>query len=480
METRTSPDGLVESCVPARLDRLPWTSWHTWVVLALGASWVLDGLEITLAGALAAVLTRADTLALTPAEAGASASCYLLGAVLGALVFGRACDRYGRRRLFFVTVAVYLLATAASACAWDFASYALCRALTGAGIGGEYAAINSAIDELVPARHRGRVALMVNASYWLGAALGAGAASALLSTSALPADLAWRIAYGVGALLGLGVLLLRRHVPESPRWLLTHGQAAAAERIVAAAEARAGLGPADGATLPVTRLRPRGPTPWRTVWQVILVRERRRALLGVVLMAAQAFFYNAIFFTYGLVLARFYAVPDAAVGHYLLPFAAGNVLGPFVLGKYFDTVGRRPMIALTYAASGVLLAVTAALFQADLLTATTQTLAWSVVFFFASAAASSAYLTVSEIFPLELRAVAIALFFALGTLLGGVAAPALFGWIVGQGAREALTLGYVCAALLMVGAAWVALRLGVAAEGRGLEEVAPPLSNHPP
>ncbi len=472
-------DGLVESRVPARLDRLPWTAWHTRLVLALGASWVLDGLEVTLAGALAAVLTRADTLALTAGQAGASASAYLLGAVVGALVFGRACDVYGRRRLFFVTVALYLLATAASACAWDFASYALFRALTGAGIGGEYAAINSAIDELVPARYRGRVALMVNASYWLGAALGAVAASVLLASEALPADLAWRLAYGSGALLGLGVLQLRRQVPESPRWLLAHGHAAAAERIVTAVEVEAGLH-ADLATdLAVTRLRPRGPTSWGTVWRVMCVQHPRRALLGVALMAAQAFFYNAIFFTYGLVLARFYAVPEADIGHYLLPFALGNVLGPFVLGRWFDTVGRRPMIALTYLASGALLAVSAALFQAGVLNATTQTLAWSVVFFFASAAASSAYLTVSEIFPLELRAIAIALFFALGTLLGGVAAPALFGWIVGQGARDTLTLAYASAALLMVGAAWVALRLGVAAEGRGLEDVAPPLSNHP-
>ena len=321
---------------------------------------------------------------------------------------------------------------------------------------------------------------MVNASYWLGAALGAVAAGMLLASEALPADLAWRLAYGSGAVLGLGVLLLRRHVPESPRWLLTHGQAAAAERIVLEVETAAGLGAGEGASLPLTRLRPRGPIAWRTVWRVMFVQHPRRALLGVALMAAQAFFYNAIFFTYGLVLARFYAVPEADIGHYLLPFALGNVLGPFVLGRWFDTIGRRPMIALTYLTSGALLAVSAALFQAGMLNATTQTLAWSVVFFFASAAASSAYLTVSEIFPLELRAVAIALFFALGTLLGGVLAPTLFGWLVGRGEREALTLAYAGAALLMAGAAWVAVRFGVAAEGRGLEDVAPPLSNHPP
>ena len=467
----------IESHVPARLDRLPWSRWHWLIVVALGATWILDGLEVTLAGSLGAILTHRETLALTDAQVGATATFYLIGAVLGALLFGYATDRLGRKRLFFITVAVYLIATGLTAFSWSFASYAFFRALTGAGIGGEYAAINSAIDELIPARVRGRVDLIINGSYWIGAALGATATIFLLDPHRLPIWLGWRLAFGIGAILGLVVIFFRRWIPESPRWLMIHGHEDEAERIVDEVE-RQVLGktlPMDDA--PPTRIRTRTHTPWREIWNAIVHEHRRRSLLGFVLMLTQAFFYNAIFFTYGLVLMRFYNVPANNVGSYLLPFALGNVLGPLLLGHLFDTIGRKPMITATYIISGVLLALTGWLFHAGLLTAQTQTLAWSVIFFVASAAASSAYLTVSEIFPLEIRALAIAIFYAIGTFAGGVGAPLLFGWIIGTGSSTALFIGYLVGAALMILGGLTEAWIGVPAERRALEHVAPPLSS---
>ncbi|MGI9086895.1 MAG: MFS transporter [Chthoniobacterales bacterium] len=469
----------IESHVPARLDRLPWSRWHWLIVSALGATWILDGLEVTLAGSLGGILTRREALGLTDAEVGASATFYLAGAVLGALIFGYGTDRLGRKKLFFVTVSIYLVATALSAFSWNFASYAVFRAITGAGIGGEYAAINSAIDELIPARVRGRVALMINGSYWIGAALGSLATLVLLNPRWFPVWLGWRCAFGIGAVLGLIVIFFRRWIPESPRWLMIHGRNAEAEEIVSDVEWRiapelARLPPNE--SLP-TRIRPRTHTPWSEIWQTIVHEHRRRAVLGFVLMLTQAFFYNAIFFTYSLVLMRFYGVPAERVGIYLLPFALGNVLGPLLIGHLFDTIGRKQMIAATYALSGILLALTGWLFQAGILTAQTQTIAWSVIFFVASAAASSAYLTVSEIFPLELRAMAIAIFYSIGTLAGGVGAPLLFGWMIGTGSRTTLLIGYLVGAGLMVAGAIVELFLGVKAERQSLESIAMPLSS---
>ncbi len=468
----------IESHVPARLDRLPWSSFHWLIVLALGATWILDGLEVTLAGSVGAILTHKEALNLSAAQVGASASCYLIGAVVGAILFGYGTDRLGRKKLFFITVSVYLCATAATAFSWNFASYALFRAITGAGIGGEYAAINSAIDELIPARVRGRVDLMINGSYWIGAALGAGATLWLLDPRYLPVSLGWRFAFGVGAVLGLIVIFFRRWIPESPRWLMIHGREEEAERIVDAIEDKIGRDGLSSPAEPPTRIRTRTHTPWHEIWNAIVHQHRRRSVLGFVLMLTQAFFYNAIFFTYPLVLMRFYGVPAENAGVYLLPFALGNVLGPFMIGHLFDTLGRKPMIAATYILSGLLLALTGWLFHKGVLTAQTQTIAWMIIFFIASAAASSAYLTVSEIFPLEIRAFAIAVFYAVGTLAGGVGAPLLFGWMIGTGSKSALFGGYLVGAALMIMGGLTEIWLGVAAEGRSLESVAAPLSAH--
>ena len=468
---------IVESPVPARLDALPWSRFHTRVVIALGITWVLDGLEVTLAGAVSGALKASPALQLSDAQVGLSASAYLAGAVAGALLFGWLTDALGRKRLFFVTLGVYVLGTGATALCNDFATFAFCRFITGAGIGGEYAAINSAIQELIPARYRGRTDLRINGSFWLGAALGAIVSSVLLQPGRLPLDVGWRLAFGSGAVLGLGILFLRRYLPESPRWLLLHGRSEEAERISAAIENDVRGYVTAAHLLPQLRLRIRsGGTSFIDLAVSLFRHYPRRAVLGLVLMTAQAFCYNAIFFTYALVLDRFYSVPPEVVGWYLLPFAVSNFLGPLVLGRYFDTWGRRQMISTTYALSGLLLGLTAVLFAAGMLTAATQTLAWTMVFFFASAAASSAYLVVSESFPVEVRALCIALFFALGTGIGGIGAPWLFSVLIGSGEPVAIAWGYALGALLMLIAAAVSLRLGVAAECKSLEQVARPLS----
>ncbi|HWG49429.1 MAG TPA: MFS transporter [Candidatus Acidoferrales bacterium] len=466
---------LIESDIPARLDRLPWSRFHWLVVIALGITWVLDGLEVTLAGALGAVLKRPDALGLSDAQVGASATFYLLGAVIGALGFGYATDRLGRKKLFTVTLLLYLSATALTALSWNFFSYALFRALTGAGIGGEYSAINSAIDELIPARVRGRVDLIINGSFWIGAAIGAAASIGLLDTGILPIGIAWRLAFGIGTVLGLIIIFLRHAIPESPRWLMIHGREREAEAVVGGIETRI-----MSHTLPPPRNRiricPRTHTPLHEIWQAIFIRHRRRSLLGLALMSSQAFFYNAIFFTYALVLVKFYALPAQKVGLYLFPFALGNFFGPLLLGHWFDSVGRKQMITITYALSGVLLAVSGWLFQQGLLTATTQALCWTVIFFVASAAASSAYLTVSEIFPLEIRGMAIAVFYAAGTFVGGVAAPYIFGLLIQTGSRTALLWGYMAGAFFMIGAAVIEAIIGIKAERKELEEITAPLS----
>lgn len=472
MDTTAPP--AVQTDIPARLDRLRWSRFHAFLVAALGISWMLDGLEVTIVGAMSGVLESPHTLSLTPAEIGAIASFYITGAVCGALAFGWLTDRYGRRRIFFITLACYLAGVALSALSWNFASLALFRLFTGFGIGGEYAAVNSAIDELMPARLRGRLNLAINGTYWLGAALGAAATILLLNPHLLPVDLGWRLGFGLGAMLGTGVILLRNFVPESPRWLITHGHTAQANANMAEIERHTTAAP--GPTTQKITLHPRKSFGFWPIFQIMLGRYRARSVLVLVLMAAQAFLYNALFFTYALVLVRFYHVPPERAGVFLLPLAAGNFLGPLLLGRFFDTIGRRRMIASTYAISGLLLAATGYLFAIGAFSATTQTLAWSAIFFVASAAASAAYLTASEIFPLEMRAMAIAIFYALGTAAGGILAPWFFGSLIGTGSRWSIFGGYLCAAFLMLFAACIAAWLGVDAENKSLEEISAPLS----
>jgi MFS family permease len=474
------PDAVFATDVPARLDRLPWSRFHWLVIISLGIAWVLDGLEVTIVGSLSGALTESPVLHLTAEQVGLAASAYLIGAVVGALFFGWLTDRLGRKKLFSITVLVYLTATVACGLSWNFWSFAVFRMLTGAGIGGEYAAVNATIQELIPARRRGFTDLVVNGSFWLGAAVGAIGALVVLDPAVMPAEYGWRFAFILGGVLGLIVLLLRRFLPESPRWLMTHGDPEEAERVVAEIERR--VERETGRQLP--------PVPYQRLllrtdiheWFGLATRAlfsdyRRRAILGIVLMAAQAFCYNAVFFTYALILKQFYGIRSGDIGWFLLPFAAGNFLGPLVLGRLFDTLGRRLMITLTYALSGILMALTGWLFVLGVLDAVQQTLAWTAIFFVASAAASSAYLTVGESFPLEMRAIAIALFYAFGTGVGGVAGPALFGALIDTGERVSILWGYLLGGGLMVIAAVVAAFLAVPAERRALEDIAPPLSS---
>lgn len=473
---RLETPAIVITDVPARLDRLPWSRFHTLVVVALGITWILDGLEVTLAGSVSGALKESPALRLTNTEVGLAGAAYIAGAVSGALFFGWLTDRLGRKKLFTITVLVYLAATAATAFSWSFASFMLFRFLTGMGIGGEYTAINSTIQELVPARVRGWVDLVINGSFWVGAALGAVGAIVLLDPARIDPEIGWRLAFFTGSALGLGILFLRRWIPESPRWLISHGHAERAEAIVADIERRAGFTPPPGEVLAQTRLRPRRGTPLREVFRTLFVVHRRRAMVGLTLMVSQAFFYNAIFFTYALILTDFYAVPSQDIGWFILPFAAGNFLGPLLLGRLFDTLGRRVMITATYALSALLLTGTGYLFWQALLTAPQLTLCWSVVFFFASAAASSAYLTVSETFPVEMRALAIAAFYAVGTGAGGISGPWLFGVLIDTGSRGSVFLGYLLGAALMLAGAIVASRFAVKAERKPLEAVARPLN----
>jgi MFS family permease len=469
---------IAETDIPARLDRLPWSRFHRLVVAALGITWILDGLEVTLAGTVAGALKASPVLQFSNADVGIAASAYLAGAVLGALFFGWLTDRLGRKKLFFITLSVYLLATAATAFSWNLWSFALFRFLTGAGIGGEYAAINSTIQELIPARVRGWTDLVINGSFWIGAALGALGAIVLLDEKVIDPELGWRVAFFIGAVLALFIFFMRLWIPESPRWLITHGRADEAERIVAEIErqARARGEVLPDTELPKVKLRARSHTPLREVFDTLINRHRQRSLVGLALMGAQAFFYNAIFFTYALILTDFYDIDADQVGWYILPFAAGNFLGPLLLGRLFDTIGRRPMIAFTYITSGILLAATGYLFAQGVLTAPQQTFAWMVIFFFASAAASSAYLTVSETFPLEIRALAIAVFYAIGTGVGGIAGPWLFGILIDTGSRMSVFGGYLLGAVLMVAAGVIAALYCVPAERKPLESVARPLA----
>ena len=482
LERVSSSARVFATTVPARLERLPWGRFHVLVIAALGITWILDGLEVTLAGSISGALKASPALHMTDAQVGLAGSAYVLGAVIGALGFGWATDRLGRRRLFFVTIAVYLVATALCGLAWNAASFDILRFLTGAGIGGEYAAINSAIQELVPARYRGHIDLAINGSFWVGAALGSLVAVGLLNPALFNPELGWRFAFLFGAALGVVVFFMRRWIPESPRWLVIHGRPEEGDAVADGIEARFRAAGATLAQVPASaaiRLRVRVHAPIADVFQAMFGAYRSRTLVGLALMTAQAFLYNAIFFTYALVLTRFYNVASDRIGWYILPFAASNFLGPLLLGRLFDTHGRRQMIAATYAIAGALLLLFGALFARDMLSATSQTAGWMAVFFFASPAASAAYLTVSETFPIEIRALTIAVFYALGTGVGGVAAPYVFGQLIESGSRNSVFLGYGFAAALMLAAAIVAALFAVPAERRPLEEVARPLSAEP-
>lgn len=482
MSTSGEASGTIRSLIPARIDRLPWSPFHTRMVVALGVAWILDGLEITVASAVAETLTEPQTLHLSSAAVGFVASVYLAGEVAGALFFGRLSDKLGRRNLFMVTLGVYLLGSALTAAtlgnspAWIAFLY-LTRFIAGMGIGGEYAAINSAIDELIPARFRGRVDIAVNGTYWAGAVLGT--LGTFIFLRAIDLSLGWRLAFLIGPVLALVILLVRRNLPESPRWQVMNGRTEDAERTIAHIEEEVR---ATGATLPpvdestAIELRPAQEIGYLALTRVLFRDYPSRAILGAALMISQSFLYNAIFFTYTLVLGKFYGVPAASTPLYLIAFAVGNLLGPLTLGHFFDTIGRRKMIAGTYLLSGLLLAVSAGLFQAGVLNAITQTIAWCVIFYIASAGASAAYLTVSEIFPLEVRAKAIAVFFAIAQCFGALG-PVIYGALIGDGSKPLLLfLGYLLGAAVMIAGGLVAWFLAVDAEGRSLEDIATPLA----
>ena len=472
--------GVVRSLVPARMDRLPWTRFHWLIVIGLGVSWILDGLEIQIVASIGTVLQDKQTLGLSAGQVGLLGSVYLFGQVVGALVFGRITDSLGRKKLFIATLALYLLASGLAAFSFSLWFILIWRFVAGLGIGGEYTAINSAIDELIPSHYRGRVDIAVNGTYWAGAMIGAGASIFLLDPKLLPIDLGWRIGLLIGPVLGLIIIGLRRTIPESPRWLMTQGREEEAERTVDEIEERVRhegveLPPVDESKALEVTSQP--PIPYTTIAKVMFKRFPSRSFLGFSMMVTQAFLYNAIFFTYALVLSNIYKIPSDRIGVYFFPFAVGNLLGPLLLGHFFDTVGRRKMILATYGGSGVLLLVSAFFFHAGALNATTQTIFWSVIFFFASAGASSAYLTVSEIFPLELRGQAISFFFAISQLAGGVAAPYIFGRLVGDGKNTTpLFYGYVFGAVVMIAGGLIAWFFGVNAERKSLEDIANPLS----
>ncbi|SNR67482.1 MFS transporter [Blastococcus mobilis] len=481
-----STPGAIRSLIPARIDRLPWSPFHTRMVAALGTAWILDGLEITVAGAVVATLTQEETLGLSGTQVGLMATVYLLGEVVGALFFGRLSDRLGRRNLFMITLAVYLVGSGLTALTlsngpgWVAFLY-LTRFIAGMGIGGEYAAIHSAIDELIPAKYRGRVDIMISGTYWAGAVLGT--IGTFIFLNVLDPSIGWRIAFLIGPVLGLVILVIRRHLPESPRWQVMNGHEAKAEETIAFIEQEVEAG---GKTLPrldeskAIELTPTPDIGYLALTRMLFKEYPQRAIYGATLMITQSFLYNAIFFTYVLVLTEFYGVASETAPLYLIAFAIGNLAGPFALGHLFDTVGRKQMIAGTYVISGLLLAITAFLFNAGALDAFTQTVAWCLIFFFASAGASAAYLTVSEIFPLEVRAKAIAVFFAIAQCFGALG-PVIYGSLIGDGSEPSrLFLGYLLGAAVMVVGGIAAAVLGVAAEGRSLEDVATPLAaRHP-
>jgi MFS family permease len=477
MATLTAPR--TRTNFPARLDRLPWSRWHWRVVVALGITWIIDGLEATLIGAISPVLLKPESLHFRAEELGLLTTVYLVGAVAGALFFGHLTDRLGRKKLFTVTLGLYLVSAFLTAFSWNFWSFAIFRFLTGAGIGGEYSAINSAIDELIPARVRGWVDLAINGSFWLGFAAGAFASLLMLDTRYFPVDLGWRLGFGIGTLLSLVIIFFRKDIPKSPRWLMTHGHPEEAERVVSeierVIESQPGVGKlpeVDGFVV----LKPHEPIGFGTIARTMVEKYPKRAVLGLALVISQAFLYNGMSPMFATILTKFFHVPDDRAGLYLVPFALGNFLGPLLLGRLFDTWGRKPMIAGTYTASAVLLTLSGYMFAQGHMTTVTQTLLWALIFVFASAAASSAYLTVSEIFPLEMRGMSIALFYSVGTAVGGWVAPWVFGRLIASGSPVHLFYRYLATAFVLLWTVVVVALFGVKAERASLEDVAEPFS----
>jgi MFS family permease len=472
--------GTITTHVPARLDRLPWARFHWRVVIGLGGVWILDGLEVTMVGNVSSRLTEKDSgIELDPAQIGVAAAIYIAGACLGALFFGHLTDRFGRRNLFMLTLAVYLVATVATAFAFAPWYFFITRFFTGSGIGGEYAAINSAIDELIPARVRGRVDLVINGTYWLGSAAGAAGALVLLNTSNFPANIGWRLAFGIGAIFGIFVLLVRRNVPESPRWLFIHGREQEAEQVVASIEEE--IEQDTGQPLPEPQGRPlkvrqRETISFREIARVAFKLYPRRAVLGLALFIGQAFLYNGVTFNLGTLLSGFYDVPSGKVPLFYILWALSNFIGPLALGPLFDTVGRKPMITFSYVGSAVVAVVLAGLFVTQTGGVWMFIVVLALTFFLASAGASAAYLTVSEIFPMETRALAIAFFYAVGTAIGGITGPLLFGQLISSGERGLVVWSFLIGAVVMAASGFVELWLGVKAEQRPLEELALPLT----
>jgi MFS family permease len=470
---------VIESDIPGRLDRLPWAHFHWLVVFGLGTVWILDGLEVTIVGSIASRLTEDGSgIALGAGSIGTAAAIYVAGACLGALFFGQLTDRFGRKKLFLITLAVYALATFATAFAWTAWYFYLCRFFTGAGIGGEYSAINSAIDELIPARVRGRVDLIINGSYWIGSAAGAAAALFFLS-SVFPQDVGWRLTFGLGAVLALTIMLVRRNVPESPRWLFIHGREDEAERIVR--EIESGVEEETGESLEevddTIEVRQRESIPFRTIGRTAIKLYPKRTVLGLALFVGQAFLYNAVTFNLGDLFSTFYGVSSSIVPVFIIVFAIGNFLGPLLLGRLFDTVGRVPMITISYLGSAAVAAVLGLLFAGELLTSPWAFEAFVfATFFLASAGASAAYLTVSEVFPMETRALAIAFFYAVGTGLGGIVGPLLFGHLIATNDRTWVMVAFLIGAAVMAVGGVAELFLGVRAEQTQLEDIAKPLT----
>jgi len=473
--------GTIDTDIPARLDRLPWARFHWMIVLGLGTAWILDGLEVNVVGSISSRLGEHGAgagLAISQVS-GWGASLYIAGACVGALLFGQLTDRFGRKRLFMLTLTIYLLGTLLTAATFSSTWFFAVRFLTGMGIGGEYSAINSAIDELIPAHHRGRVDVTINGSYWIGGIGGPLLAVLMLNTSIFPTDLGWRLSFVLGAVIGLAVLLVRRNVPESPRWLFIHGREQEAEKIVKRIEAD--VQAQTGETLPEPTGEPiavhqRRTIPLTTIIRSVVSMYPRRSILGLALFIGQAFLYNSVIFGFANLLSLYFHTPSGNVPYYLAVFGAGNFAGALLLSPLFDIVGRKPMIAGTYLLSGALLIVTGVLFKEHELTATTFTACVCVVFFFASAGASAAYLTVSEIFPMETRALAIAVFYAVGTGIGGVIGPQVFSRMINTDSYEQVFLALGLGAVMMIIGGLAELLFGVKAERRSLESIARPLT----